>query len=339
MAEKQQLETAREHALALEKTVNQVVVGQQQAIRLILIALHARGHLLLEGGVGVGKTTLLRAFAKALGGAFGRIEGSVDLMPNDLLYSAWVNADGKPVIDPGPLISKGEETAVFFFNEINRARPQVQSLLLRAMAERSAEAFGKEYRFPHMVVFADRNAVEKEETFELSAAARDRFLFEINISRPTDDTIRRQLIFDPAFHDVDQLLSSITEPLMNYRDLNALDRDIQQAIFVSPEIENYVVRLWDASWDPHKAGIQIEDIYVEDLVLAGASVRGMSAMVRAAKVCAWLEGRDHVLPDDIHTVLLPALTHRVFLSPVYEGRREQIMPQFVQALRDKIATP
>lgn len=339
MADTQQLDTAREHALALEKTVNQVVIGQESAIRLILIALHARGHLLLEGGVGVGKTTLLRAFAKALGGAFGRIEGSVDLMPNDLLYSAWVNAEGKPVIDPGPLISKGEETAVFFFNEINRARPQVQSLLLRAMAERSADAFGKEYRFPHMVVFADRNAVEKEETFELSAAARDRFLFEINISRPTDETTRRQLIFDPTFHDVDQLLSSISEPLMNYQDLNALDRAIQQAIFVSPEIENYVVRLWDASWDPKGAGIELEDIYVEDLVVAGASVRGMSAMVRAAKVCAWLDGRDHVLPDDIHTVLLPAMTHRVFLSPVYEGRREHIMPQFVQALRDHIATP
>lgn len=126
---------------------------------------------------------------------------------------------------------------------------------------------------------------------------------------------------------------------MNYRELNALDRDIQQAIFVSSEIENYVVRLWDASWEPHKAGIKMDDIYVEDLVVAGASVRGMSSMVRAAKVSAWLEGRDHVLPDDIHTVLLPAMTHRVFLSPVYEGRREQIMPLFVQALRDKIATP
>lgn len=339
MADLQQLETAREHALALENVVNKVVIGQDQAIRLILIALHARGHVLLEGGVGVGKTTLLRAFSKALGGAFGRIEGSVDLMPNDLLYSAWVNAEGKPVIDPGPLISHGEETAVFFFNEINRARPQVQSLLLRAMAERSVDAFGKEYRFPHMVVFADRNAVEKEETFELSAAARDRFLFEINISRPTDDALRRQLIFDPAFHDVDELLASVTEPLLNYTDLNDLDKQIQQAIFVSPEIENYVVRLWDASWEPHKLGIELEDIFIEDLVVAGASVRGMSAMVRAAKVCAWLNGRDHVLPDDVHTVLLPALTHRVFLSPVYEGRREQIMPRFVRALRDHIATP
>lgn len=95
MAESQLLKTSREHALELEHVVNQVVVGQQQAVRLILIALHARGHVLLEGGVGVGKTTLLRAFSKALGGSFGRIEGSVDLMPNDLLYSAWVNADGK----------------------------------------------------------------------------------------------------------------------------------------------------------------------------------------------------------------------------------------------------
>lgn len=339
MTETQQLSLARENALALEKVVNDVVVGQQQAIRLILIALHARGHVLLEGGVGVGKTTLLRAFSKALGGAFGRIEGSVDLMPNDLLYSAWVNAEGKPVIEPGPLIAKGEETAVFFFNEINRARPQVQSLLLRAMAERSADAFGKEYRFPHMVVFADRNAVEKEETFELSAAARDRFLFEINISRPLEDETRRRLIFDPLFHDVDALLDLIGAPVLNYRELNELDRVIQNTIYVSAEIENYVVRLWDASWQPDKLGISLPDVYVDELIVAGASVRGMSAMVRAAKVCAWLEGRDHVLPDDIHFVLLPSLTHRIFFSPVYDGRREQLMPQFIQALRDHIATP
>lgn len=339
MADSQQLQTAREHALQLENVVNEVIVGQQEAIRLILIALHARGHVLLEGGVGVGKTTILRAFSKALGGAFGRTEGSVDLMPNDLLYSAWVDADGKPVIDPGPLIAQGEKTAVFFFNEINRARPQVQSLLLRAMAERSADAFGKEYRFPHMIVFADRNAVEKEETFELSAAARDRFLFEINIARPQEETLRRRLIFDPAFHDVDALLNSISEPLIDFTQLNDLDRLIQQHVFVSPEIEDYVVRLWDATWAPEKAGVELEGIYIEDLVIAGASVRGMSAMVRAARTAAWLEGRDHVLPDDIHQVMVPTLTHRVFLSPVYEGRREIIMPQFIAALRDRIATP
>jgi MoxR-like ATPase len=333
------LDAARQQALALEDVVNNVIVGQTQAIRLVLIALHARGHVLLEGGVGVGKTTLLRTFSKALGGAFGRIEGSVDLMPNDLLYSAWVDGQGKPVIDPGPLIAHGEETAVFFFNEINRARPQVQSLLLRAMAERSVDAFGKEYTFPHMVVFADRNGVEKEETFELSAAARDRFLFEINIDRPTDSDIRRKLIFDPVYHNVDDLIGELDDNLIDYKQLNEIDRQIQKEVFVSTEIENYVVNLWDATWKPHEAGIELPDVYMEDLVVAGASVRGMSAMVRAAKVSAWLEERDHVLPDDIHAVLLPSLNHRVFLSPVYESRREQIMPQFVDALRDHIATP
>ncbi len=339
MAQTQLLQSAREQALALEKVVNTVVVGQQQAIRLILIALHSRGHVLLEGGVGVGKTTLLRAFSKSLGGDFGRIEGSVDLMPNDLLYSAWVDGEGKPVIEAGPLITHGEDTAVFFFNEINRARPQVQSLLLRAMAERSAEAFGREYNFPHMVVFADRNGVEKEETFELSAAARDRFLFEINISTPKDADIRKKLIFDSSYHDVDALLDTLPEPLLDFKQLNELDRQIQQSVFVSEEIENYVVKIWDATWKPAESGIEIADVYMEDLVVAGASVRGMSAMVRAAKVSAWLEGRDHILPDDIHTVLLPALSHRVFLSPVYESRRETIMPQFVAALRDHISTP
>ncbi|MDC9725758.1 MAG: MoxR family ATPase [Gammaproteobacteria bacterium] len=339
MADMQQLQAARDKALALEKVVNTVVIGQQKAIRLILIALHARGHVLLEGGVGVGKTTLLRAFSKALGGAFGRIEGSVDLMPSDLLYSAWVDGEGKPVIDPGPLIAHGDDTAVFFFNEINRARPQVQSLLLRAMAERSAEAFGKEYKFPHMVVFADRNGVEKEETFELSAAARDRFLFEIGIANPEALDDRKALIFDSKFHDVDELLSGLSDPLLDYTELNDLDKDIQHAVFVSQEIEDYIIRIWDATWKPQDFGIDIPDVFMEDLVVAGASVRGMSAMVRAAKVSAWLEGRDHVLPDDVHTVLFASLTHRVFLSPIYEGRREQIMPLFIAALRDHISAP
>ncbi len=339
MSDQKRLDTAREQALKMEASVNEVVVGQEAAVRLILIALHARGHVLLEGGVGVGKTTLLRAFSKALGGGFGRVEGSVDMMPNDLLYRTWIDAKGMPVIDPGPLVANSEEMAVFFFNEINRARPQVQALLLRVMAERTADAFGKEYLFPHMVVFADRNRVEKEETFELSAAARDRFLFEIGIERPSDPGQRLDLIFDTAFHNVDSLLDRLKEPALEFTDLNDLDRLIQNIIKVSAEIKTYVGNLWNATWDPQAAGIDLEDVYMEDLVVAGASVRGMSSMVRAAKVTAWLEGRDHVLPDDIHTILLPTLSHRVFLSPVYEGRRETIMPMFAQALRNNIPTP
>jgi MoxR-like ATPase len=193
MGSSEQLQDWRLHALHIEEEVAGAVIGQSQVIRLITVALFARGHVLLEGGVGVGKTTVLRAFARVVGGEFERVEGTIDLMPGDLVYHTYVDAEGRPRIDPGPLLRHGERLTTFFFNEINRARPQVQSLLLRAMAERSVWAFDREYRFPHMTVFADRNKVEKEETFELASAARDRFLFELGMPTPDDTEVRRAL--------------------------------------------------------------------------------------------------------------------------------------------------
>src|ERR1700712_5327473 len=200
----------RERALRIEDSVALAVIGQPGTLRMVNVALFARGHVLLEGDVGVGKTTVLRAFARAIGGEFERVEGTVDLMPGDLIYHTYVDAQGSPRIDPGPLLRHGNRLTTFFFNEINRARPQVQSLLLRAMAERSVSAFNREHHFPHMTVFADRNKVEREETFELASAARDRFLFELNMPTPSDADVRRALVFDPVFHDVDALLDQVT---------------------------------------------------------------------------------------------------------------------------------
>src|SRR5215831_3585117 len=200
------LEDWRRRALRVEEEVSKAIVGQRETIRLINVALFARGHVLLEGDVGIGKTTVLRAFSRAVGGDFERIEGTVDLMPGDLIYHTYVDAEGKPRIEPGPLLRHGERLVTFFFNEVNRARPQVQSLLLRAMAERTVPAFNRQFRFPHMIVFADRNRVEKEETFELASAARDRFMFELSMPTPSEVDVRRALVFDPDYHDVDALL-------------------------------------------------------------------------------------------------------------------------------------
>ena len=140
---------ARARPCASNSEIRKAVIGQARVIRLVTIAVFARGHVLLEGDVGVGKTTLLRAVSRALGGDFARVEGTVDLMPSDLLYHTYLGDDGRPRVDPGPSCCAMAETLpVFFFNEINRARPQVHSLLLRLMAERSVSAFNREYRLP-----------------------------------------------------------------------------------------------------------------------------------------------------------------------------------------------
>ncbi len=335
----EQLEDWRQRALRVEEEVAKAIVGQRNTIRLISVALFARGHVLLEGDVGVGKTTLLRAFARAVGGDFERVEGTVDLMPGDLVYHTYVDADGKPRIEPGPLLRHGERLVTFFFNEINRARPQVQSLLLRAMAERTVSAFNRQYSFPCMTVFADRNRVEKEETFELASAARDRFMFELNMPTPAEPEVRRALVFDPSFHDVDTLLERVASGVLPWQELNDVGAAIQRSVQASETLERYVMDLWDATVSPQRFGIRIEGVDMEKLVLAGASPRGMMSLMRAARVVAWFAGRTHLTPGDIYAVVPATLGHRVFFTPVYELRRAEISDALVAKILEKVPTP
>ncbi|BBE74446.1 AAA family ATPase [Oharaeibacter diazotrophicus] len=333
------LEDWRRRAAAFEAAVATAVVGQDRAVRLTTIAVFCRGHVLLEGDVGVGKTTLLRAVARALGGPYERIEGTVDLMPNDVVYAAHVGEDGRPRVEPGPILAHGEDLCVFFFNEINRARPQVHALLLRAMAERSIGAFRREWHFPHLQVFADRNRVEREETFELPAAARDRFFVEIAVEAPADPAIRRRLVFDTRFHDTDALIAAVPEAVLPFRELGAVAAAIQRAVHASPAIERYVFDLWEALRDPAAAGIEIPGVPVERLVQGGASPRGVSALVRAARAHAWLEGRRFVDPDDVGAVFRAVMGHRIFLAPAYEARRDRLVPALVDAAFARVAVP
>jgi MoxR-like ATPase len=333
------LQDGRRQALALEQAVGQVVIGQARAIRLVTTAVFARGHVLLQGDVGVGKTTLLRAFARVLGGAFARTEGTIDLMPNDLIYHTYISAEGRPAVDPGPLIQHGEDLAIFFFNEINRARPQVHSLLLRVMAERSVSAFNRDYRFPHLLVFADRNRVEREETFEISAAARDRFMMEVTVDAPAADEDRQALVFDPRYHDTDRLVDSLPAAMLDHRTLGPLAQAVQRGVHASPTLQQYALALWRATAAPAEFGVRLDGLDSAQLMLAGASPRGMSMLLRAARVVAWLAGRDHATPEDVQAVFLETIAHRLCFQPVYEMRRQEITAPLVEGILAGVGAP
>lgn len=339
MKTEQQLNDWRNSALVFESQINKVVIGQKSVIRQVIIAVFARGHILLEGSVGVGKTTLLRAVAQGLGGNYQRIEGTIDLMPADLIYYTYLDRNAKPCVDPGPLLANGEQLSTFFFNEINRARPQVHSLLLRVMAERSVSAFNSEYRLPYIQVFADRNRVEREETFELPAAARDRFLMEIGMDAPVDDTLLDLLMFDPRYHNVDTLVAEVDPGLIPYYQLNDVAQVIQQTITASTALHNYALALWKATSKPQDYGILLPDVDTANLIQAGASPRGMSYLIRAAKVRAWLENRTVLFPEDLQAVFKPVLQHRIFLQPMYAYRSGELIPELIDSILERIAAP
>ena len=276
---------------ALRDAVGRAVVGADAPLRLLTIALLADGHALVEDVPGVGKTLLARAFARALGLDFGRVQGTPDLLPGDVTGSS-ILTDGTFRFVPGPIF-----TNVLLVDEINRATPRTQSALLEAMQEGQVSVDGETRTLPApFLVLATQNPVELEGTFALPEAQLDRFLVRIGIGYPDEDAeraiARRHRSTEEPLDTVEAVLDGAVLPAL---------REATRAVRVSDEVEGYLVRLVRATRDH------------PDLQL-GASPRASVALYRAAQAAALLDGRDFVIPDDLADLAPAVLTHRLVVD-------------------------
>ena len=283
------LEQTGEKVLA---NVERVIIGKHHEVRLALVALLCRGHLLIEDVPGTGKTVLAKAIARSLGCSFRRIQFTPDLLPSDVTGLSIYNQKTQEFeFRPGPIMSQ-----VVLADEINRATPKTQSSLLETMEERQATIDGTTYSMPDpFLVIATQNPIEYEGTFALPEAQLDRFMLRIRLGYP--EPLEEIVILDEQkrSHPLEEL-----EVVCSVDELRAMQTAVRD-IYVDPTVADYIVRLVSATRSH-------PDVYL------GASPRGSIALYRAGQALAGLLGRDYVIPDDIKALAEPALAHRLIIK-------------------------
>ena len=276
---------------ALCAAVGSAVVVEDEPLRLLAVALVAHGHALLEDVPGVGKTLLTRAFSRALGLSFGRIQGTPDLLPSDVLGASLLEGDHFRFV-PGPIF-----TNVLLVDEVNRATPRTQSALLEAMAEDQVSIEGLTRELPDpFLVLATQNPIELEGTFALPEAQLDRFLVRLSLGYP--DRARERRIAS-RYRAAAEPLDAV-RPVVEPGAVVAM-RDKVRGIEVADEVEDYVVALVQATRGRPELRL-------------GASPRASVALYRAAQAWAFLDGRAFALADDVKAVAPAVLAHRVLLD-------------------------
>jgi MoxR-like ATPase len=295
------LDTLRARADALRAEIGRTVLGQEDAVDLLLVALFARGHVLLEGPPGTAKTLLARSFAAALALDFGRVQFTPDLMPGDILGTSIFNFQTNTfVLTKGPVFAQ-----VLLADEINRAPPKTQAALLQAMNERMVSIDGTDHSLgSDFIVIATQNPIEQQGTYPLPEAQLDRFLFKLAIGFPPEAVemaILRQHAAQPieAGHETAGFAKVLDAVSL------AESRSLIDSIILKDDILAYILRLVRAT----RANPEIAH---------GASTRAADALARAARALAALSGRDFAIPDDVKRLFVPALRHRIVLGPAAE---------------------
>lgn len=305
-----------EAVMSVREQIKKIIVGQDEMVKLIITALLADGHVLMEGVPGVAKTLTAKLTAKSLDVGFSRIQFTPDLMPSDVLGTPVFNPkEGTFEFKKGPLFSN-----IVLIDEINRAPAKTQSALFEAMEERQITIDGKTYKMqPPFMVIATQNPIEQEGTYRLPEAQLDRFLFKILVPYPTE---AEELLILQQFHNMGNI--NVVESIQSVLKGEQIERIRQQVknIVIDDKLLQFIARLVHQTRN-HKS------IYL------GASPRASLAIMNASKAMAAINGRDFVTPEDILDVVAPVLRHRIILSPDKEMEgisEDSVIKQIIQTL-------
>lgn len=304
--------SVRDQILELRRRMAQGIIGQDAVLDRLLAALLADGHVLMEGVPGLAKTRAIKTLAKNLASDYRRIQFTPDLLPADVTGSEiYYNADvkGSFQFQPGPVFGN-----LLLADEINRAPAKVQSALLEAMEERQVTVAGTTHKLPELfMVLATQNPIEQEGTYPLPEAQMDRFLLHVVIRYPSDES---ELAIMRLVRS-EQLATAPPAPDKLPQQVVMAARAEVQHVQTAEAVEKYIVALVAATRRPEGFGEKLKR-----WIHVGVSPRGTLALDRASRAHAWLDGRDHVLPDDVRAVLDDCLRHRLILS--YEANADGV---------------
>lgn len=301
----------------LRANIELAVLGKSDVVKLVVTALLAGEHVLLEDVPGVGKTLIAKAVAKSLDGRFSRLQFTPDLLPSDITGSSIYNSSsGQFTFNPGPIFAN-----VVLADEVNRAPPRTQSALLEAMGEGQVSVDGETHRLPDpLLVMATQNPFEFEGTYLLPESQLDRFLLRVSVGYPQREHERRLLKSHRVGEPVDQL-----QPVLSAQRVLALQQLARHVQFEDSLVE-YLLDIVHATRN-------------SEALQVGVSTRGALAFYHASQALALIENRQHVIPDDIKSLAIPVLAHRVVSRGMLPGAERAAAEEVIRRLMSNIAVP
>jgi len=313
------LDNAPDKIARLQENIGQVIKGKSEIVKLALVTLIARGHLLIEDVPGIGKTTLANAFARALDLSFQRVQFTSDLLPSDVIGLSIFNQQSSAFEwNPGPIF-----TNILLADEINRSTPKTQSALLEAMAEEqvTVEGVSRPLPLPFMVV-ATQNPTEHHGTYPLPESQLDRFMLRLHIGYP-DKSDERTILRD---REKDNPLEFV-KPVMSENDILELQQ-LAKKVKINDSLLDYLLNI-------------VEQTRKTETIELGISPRGTLSLFQCAQALALIEGRDFCTPDDVKRLVVPCFAHRLIISSQYKGASSQSneAEQVLKEILTKVEVP